>query len=75
MFSVIGFIIMAIASAFISYALTPKQKMQTNTLQPQTITTPTVTAGGPIQVVFGRVRIRNPNILWFGGQSTKEIKK
>lgn len=71
---VIQGIIMLVA-AITAYALTPKPKMQTDTLQPQTVTTPTVTAGGPIQVVFGRTRIRNPNILWFGGQSTQEIKK
>lgn len=68
-------VVIALVAAFAAYALSPKPKQQTNSLKPQDITTPTVTAGQPIQVVFGRVRIRNPNILWFGNQSTTQIKK
>lgn len=68
-------VVIALVAAFAAYALTPKTKQKTDTLRPQDITTPTVTAGTPIQVVFGRVRIRNPNILWFGNQSTTQIKK
>ena len=68
-------IIVAIAMAVLSYALTPKAKTKTNTLKPQEVTVPTVTAGSPVQVVFGRVRVRNPNILWYGNQSSSAIRK
>lgn len=68
-------VVIAIVAAFAAYALTPKPKTSTNTLKPQDITAPTVTAGQPIQVVFGRVRIRNPNVLWYGNQKSVAIEK
>lgn len=63
-----------IVSAVISYALAPKQKSP----QPptaQTITSPQVDAGTPIAKPFGRLRMRGPNTLWFGGKRTVEIKR
>lgn len=67
-------IIAAIVLAAISYALMPKQKAPPGA-KAQNITSPTVDAGSPIQVVFGRMRVRNPNVLWYGGDRTEEIKK
>lgn len=63
-----------IVSAAISYALAPKPK---NPQPPaaQTITSPQLDAGTPTQVVFGRMRVRNPNTLDYGGDRTVEIKR
>lgn len=74
MFSVLGFVIMAIASALISYALQPKPKVAPGQ-KAQDITSPTTDAGTPIQVVFGRMTLKNPNTLGYGGDYTREIKK
>jgi hypothetical protein len=65
---------MMIVSAIISYAMMPKPKRG----QPpaaQTVTSPQLDAGTPMQVVFGKMRIRNPNTLAYGGDRTEEIKK
>lgn len=56
-----------------SYMLAPKPKMKTNTLRPQEIMVPTVSAGSPIQVPFGLVTIKNPNVVWYGAQSSEKI--
>lgn len=66
-------IIIMIVSAGISYALMPKPK--NNQQKAQTLETPTVDAGRSVPVVFGRVRIKSPNILYMGGRFTREIKR
>lgn len=67
-------IVAAVALSLLAGALM-KTKTRTDTLKPQEVTVPTVTAGSPVQVVFGRARVRNPNILWYGNQSSKAIRK
>lgn len=67
-------IVVAVAFAAIAYAMTPKPKAPQGQ-KAQDITSPTVDAGGIVQVVFGRMRIRNPNTLAYGGDRTTEIKK
>lgn len=67
-------LIIAIVVAVISYALTPKPKTPAGQ-KAQDITSPTTDAGSPIQVVFGRMKVRNPNVLGYGGDYTTEIKK
>lgn len=66
-------IIIAVVMAVASYVLSPKQKGTTQ--KAQTIDSPTVDAGRSIPVVFGRVRVKSPNLLWMGGQRSTEIKK
>lgn len=58
----------------LSYALQPKPKAPPGQ-RAQDITSPTTDAGTPLQVVFGRLTLRNPNTLGYGGDYTKEIKK
>lgn len=67
-------VIIAVVLAVIAYALTPKPKAPPGA-KAQTVTSPTVDAGANLQVVFGRIRIRNPNTLFYGGDRTTEIKK
>lgn len=67
-------IIIAVVMAVVAYALTPKPKAPPGQ-KAQDITSPTTDAGTPIQVVFGRMRVRNPNTLGYGGDHTQEIKK
>lgn len=69
-------LIIAVIMMVASYYLTPKPKAQkVNALKPTEVTTPTATAGAPIQVVFGTVWIKNPNTLWVGGQRSSAIWK
>lgn len=67
-------VIIAIVMAVVAYALTPKPKTPPGQ-KAQDVTSPTTDAGTPIQVVFGRMRVRNPNVLAYGGDRTAEIKK
>lgn len=67
-------IVIAIVMAAVAYALTPRPKQPAGA-KAQDVTSPTLDAGTPLQVVFGRKRIRNPNTLYFGGDRTTEIKK
>lgn len=67
-------IIIAVAMAILAYVLSPKPKGQQQP-KAQDLQTPTVDAGRAIPVVFGRVRVKSPNLLWMGGQRSTEIKK
>lgn len=67
-------IIIAIVMMVASYLLTPKMKNNQNS-KPQAIDTPTVNAGRSIPVVWGTVRVKSPNVLYFGGQQSEEIKR
>jgi len=67
-------IVVALASSLISYALQRAPKAAAAPAA-ETVTSPSLDAGTPLQVVFGRKRIRNPNTLYYGGDRTTEIKK
>lgn len=67
-------IAVSLAFSLLSYALAPKQKAPAGP-KAQDITSPTLDAGTPLQKVFGRMRVRNPNTLYYGGDRTEEIKK
>lgn len=58
----------------LSYALQPKPKAPQGQ-RAQDITSPTTDAGTPLQVVFGRLTLRNPNTLGYGGDHTQDIRK
>ncbi len=68
------FVAMVIVSAAISYALAPKPKKPAPP-SAQTITSPQLDAGVPIQKPFGRMKLRNPNTIDYGGDRTEEIKR
>ncbi len=67
----------ALVLAFASYYIQARRMKspQPTQMKPQSISQPTVDAGRPIPVVFGRVRVKSPNLLWMGGQNTTPIKK
>lgn len=67
-------IIIAVAMAVLAYVLSPKPKGQ-QAPKAQDLQSPTVDAGRAIPVVFGRVRVKSPNLLWMGGQRSKAIRK
>jgi len=67
-----------IASALLTYALTPRpsvpraQPQQRVTPQPQSAEPPDAATSGAVPVVFGRVWV-TPNVVWYGATSTSEI--
>lgn len=66
-------IVIAVALAVISYALTPKPKKQ----QPQATRDsddPTAQAGRPIPVVFGTINVKGGNILYFTDKGKVEYE-
>lgn len=76
MFSMFSMVVIALtaAMAVISYLMAPRPKAPPGQ-KAQDITSPTTDAGIPIQVVFGRMKVRNPNTLGYGGDRTEDIKK
>ncbi|WOK01463.1 hypothetical protein [Pseudomonas phage UF_RH7] len=66
-------VIIAVVMMVASYLLTPRPKTPEN--KPQVLEAPTVSAGRAIPVPFGRVRVKSPNVLYFGGQRNEEIKR
>jgi hypothetical protein len=68
------FLVMAVVSAAISYALAPKPK-KAQPPSAQNITSPTVDAGTPIQKPFGTMTIKGPNTVDWGGDRTEEVKR
>ena len=74
MFAVAFQAFLFVLSIVLSYALQPKAKAPQGQ-KAQDITSPTTDAGTPLQVVFGRITLRNPNTLGYGGDYTQDIKK
>lgn len=67
-------VVVAIALAVLSYVISPKPK-KPSAPKAQEIDIPTVDAGRSIPVVFGRVRVKSPNLVWMGGLRSEEIKR
>lgn len=66
-------IIILVASVALSYALQPKPQ----TPEPASmkdINIPTAEEGKPIGVVFGRVVVKSPNVIWYGDLRTDSVK-
>lgn len=68
-------IIIAIVLAAVSYAMMPRPKTATNTAKPADLSTPTVSAGRPLPVLFGTVTIQDPNVLHIGKKVTIPVVK
>jgi hypothetical protein len=66
--------VIAGAMAALSYLLAPKAKPPP-TQPPAEMQRPESREGEPIPVVFGRVLIRDPNVVWFGDASTRPIRE
>lgn len=66
-------VIYAIVMLALSYALRPKPP-QPKPPALQDLDVPTAEQGRPIPVVFGTVRVKGPNVLWYGDLSTGKVK-
>lgn len=65
----------AIASLILSYALAPKPPRPDNAIKDLDFDVPTADANRKIPVVFGRVLITDPNVVWWGNPTTTDIIK
>lgn len=59
-----------VISTAISQALTEKPKPP----ESGTLDVPTAQEGVTITVVFGTVRVKNPNVVWYGNPKQRPIK-
>lgn len=61
----------SLALAVVSYLITPKPSAPKP--QIRDLEAPTAEAGKPVQVLFGSMTIKGPNIIWYGkkGQITR----
>lgn len=66
-------ILVAMAISVIAYALMPKPKMGKPPAA-QDWENPTASAGREIPVVFGRVKVKGVNLLWYGDKSYQEYE-
>lgn len=76
LFKEIVFFPLTVTAAFLNIvsALSPKPP----TPKPADITdfdAPTADEGRPIPVVFGTVKIKGPNVLWYGGLTIEAVTK
>ncbi len=67
------YIAVIIISSIVSAALAPKPP-QPKPAALSDFDVPTAEEGRPHVVVFGRGRIKGPNVAWFGDLSTEKIK-
>ncbi len=58
---------MAVAVSVVAYLLTPKPKLPKPPAV-RDLENPVAEAGKPIPVVFGSVRVKGLNVLWFGNK-------
>lgn len=66
---------MAIASLVLSYYLTPAPPKPDNAIKAEDFDVPTADASRKIPVVFGRVMIKDANVVWWGDLTTTDIIK
>ena len=66
-------VVIALTINIVSALLRPRPKQSTSDAV-QELESPTAEAGKPIQKVFGRKIIKDPNILWYGDKSTRTYK-
>ena len=67
------YIAVVVITAVISYVLQPKPP----SAKPPSLSDfdfPTAEEGRPIPVVFGRVQVTGPNVVWYGDISYKSVK-
>jgi len=69
-----GQILVYIITSLISYALRPKPSTPPpSSVKPGEVEAPTVSQSDCIPVVFGTVKIENPNIVWYGNTRNEPI--
>lgn len=68
------FVVIFIVALVVGYAITPKQKNQSQAGLGQ-VQAPTAQEGREIAVLFGTKDVSGPNVVWFGDIRTVAIKK
>lgn len=63
----------SIFSMVASYYLQPSPQVPDNALAAEAVDVPTADAGRKIPVVFGRVMVKDSNVVWWGDLFTTEI--
>jgi len=56
-----------------SYYLQPTPQLPDNALAAESVDVPTADAGRKIPVIFGRVMVKDSNVVWWGDLRTTEI--
>ena len=64
-------LIIGFALSVVAYLLMPKPK-QPKPPAAQDLENPTAEAGRPLPVVFGSLRVKGTNILWYGDKALTE---
>lgn len=72
---IIGYIVVLIISTAISYAMMPKPPAAQPPSEISDFDVPTAEEGRPIPVVFGTVKIKGANVLWYGDLRSSPITK
>ena len=72
---IIGYIVVLIISTAISYAMMPKPPAAQPPSEISDFDVPTAEEGRAIPVVFGTVKIKGANVLWYGDLSSSPITK
>ena len=67
------YIIMMVVSLAVSIANRPKIQQQPPPLLSD-FQVPTAEEGREIKRIYGRVRVKDPNVLWYGNLRTRPIK-
>lgn len=72
---ILGYLAVLIISSVISYAMMPKPPAAQPPSEISDFDVPTAEEGRPIPVVFGTVKIKGANVLWYGDFYTLPITK
>ena len=67
-------IVVLVVAALVSVALAPKPPVP-KPAELSDFDVPTAEEGRPIPVVFGTVKVRGSNVIWYGDLWTKAIRK
>ena len=68
------YVIKLTISLIISYAINLSMQKKGRKILPQEVDVPTAEEGIPIPVVFGKVKLTSPNVVWYGNLDTAKIK-
>ena len=67
------YLVIAVVFAVISFALRPRTP-ETPPPSTEDLSVPTAEEGNPIPVVFGRVLVTGPNVVWYGDLGYEEVR-
>jgi hypothetical protein len=64
-------LLIGLAISVVAYLIMPKPK-QPKPPEAQDLDAPTAEAGRPVPVIFGKMRVKGINLLWYGNISKRE---